>query len=83
MFLTLLIIKILYSTLPTIVDPANILCSDLHVAKISEKIVRWEELAPYFDISREEQEEIRDNLSGQYILQKREMLWRWKQKVVK
>ena len=68
-------------TLAVIADPANIPCSELHIAKISETIVSWEQLSQYFGISHAEQEEIRSNLSCQYLLQKREMLWRWKQKL--
>ena len=56
-------------------------CSDLHIAKISEKVVNWEELAPYFGISPEEEEEIRNDNPRQYLLQKRKMLWKWKQRL--
>ena len=80
-FLTLLYTKTSYSTLAVIADPANIPCSDLHIAKISEKIVNWEELAPYFGISPEEEEEIRNDNPRQYRLQKRKMLWKWKQRL--
>ena len=79
--ITLLYAKTLYFTLAVIADPANIPCSDLHIAKISEKIVNWEELAPYFGISPEEEEEIRNDNPRQYRLQKRKMLWKWKQRL--
>ena len=66
-----------------IADPANIPCSDLHLAKIAEKIMNWEDLAPYFGISPEEEDEIRNDNPRQYRLQKRKMLWKWKAEVGK
>ena len=71
----------LYFALAVIANPARIPCNDLHIAKISEKIVKWEELAPYFGISAEEEEETRNDNPRQYRLQKRKMLWKWKQRL--
>ena len=71
----------LYFTLAVVADPPDIPCSDIHIGKISEEIVNWEELAPYFGVFFAEQEEIRKNRPSQYLLQKREMLWRWKEKL--
>ena len=63
------------------VNAADIPCSDLHIAKISEKIVNWEELAPYFGILSEDEAEIRNDNPHQYHIQKRKMLWKWKQRL--
>ena len=64
------------------VNAADIPCSDLHIAKISEKIVNWEELAPYFGILSEDEVEIRNDNPHQYHIQKRvKMLWKWKQRL--
>ena len=64
----------LHFTFAAIPDPANVPCSDLHISKISEKIVNWEELAQYFGTSPEEEEEIRNDNPRQYRLQKCKML---------
>ena len=54
-------------------------CSELHLEQIVEHIVNWEELAPYFNITEAEQQEIKANVH-QYKLQKRNMLWKWIEK---
>ena len=64
-----------------IVNAGDIPCSDLHIAEISRKFESWEELAPFFGISPEEEEEIRNDNPGQYLPQKRKMLWKWKQRL--
>ena len=56
-------------------------CSDSHIAKMSEKIVEWETLAPSFSISPQEEEEIRRNHCRQYRIQKRTMLLKWREKL--
>ena len=55
-------------------------CSELHLEQISEHIVDWEELAPYFNITEAEQQVIKANHVQQYKVQKREMLWKWMEK---
>ena len=54
--------------------------SQLHLEQIAEHIVDWEELAPYFNITQAEQQEIKANHVHQYKLQKRDMLWKWLEK---
>ena len=49
-------------------------------AKISEVIVNWEELAPYFDLTEAEIQEIRANCTYRYKVQKHHMLWKWAKK---
>ena len=41
----------------------------------------WEELAPHFGISPKEEEDIRNDNPHQYRVQKRKMLWKWKQRL--
>ena len=53
-------------------------CSDIHLAQVAEKIVTWEQHAPYFGLSPAEEEEIKRDHSGHYHLQKRAILWKWK-----
>ena len=55
-------------------------CSSAHIAKFSEYIENWEELAPYFGLTDAEEQEIRGNHSHQYKVQKRKMLWKWVRK---
>ena len=43
--------------------------------------MKREGLAPYFGISSEEEEEIRNDNPRQYHLQNCKMLWKWKQKL--
>ena len=52
-------------------------CSSAHIAKFSENIENWEELAPYFGLTDAEEQEIRGNHAHQYKVQKRKMLWKW------
>ena len=49
-------------------------------AKISEEIVKWEELAPYFGLTEAEVHEIKANCTHQYKEQKHNMLWKWAKK---
>ena len=63
---------------PTALD---VRCSSAHVAKFSEHIEDWEELAPYFSLTEAEQQEIRANHAHQYKVQKRKMLWKWIRKL--
>ena len=49
-------------------------------AKISEVIVNWEELAPYFGLTEAEVQEIKANCTHQYKVQKHNMLWKWAKK---
>ena len=58
-------------------DFLDVRCSELHLERIAEHIVNWEELVPYFNITQAEQQEIKANHLHQYKLQKREMLWKW------
>ena len=55
-------------------------CSDVLFAKISEVIVNWEELAPYFGLTEAEVQEIRVNHTHQCKVQKHVMLWKWASK---
>ena len=79
-FVTLLYTT-LHSTLAVIADPANIPCSDLHIAKISEKIVSRKELTTYFGISPKEEEKIRKNNSRQHHFGKYTALWKERQRL--
>ena len=63
---------------PTALD---VRCSSAHIAKFSEHIEDWEELAPYFGITEAEQQEIRATHALQYKVQKRKMLWKWVRKL--
>ena len=56
-------------------------CSSAHIAKLSEHIEDWEELAPYFGLTEAEQQEIRASHALQYKVQKRKMLWKWVRKL--
>ena len=63
---------------PTALDER---CASAHIAKFSEHIVDWEELAPYFGLTEAEQQEIRASHALQYSVQKRKMLWKWVRKL--
>ena len=63
---------------PTALD---VRCSSAHIAKFSEHIEDWEELAPYFGLTEAEQREIRASHALQYKVQKRKMLWKWVRKL--
>ena len=56
------------------------MCAPFHIAQISERIDNWEELAPYFNLTLAEEQEIRASHAHQYKLQKRKMLWKWVKK---
>ena len=49
-------------------------------AKISEVIVDWEELAPYFGLTEAEVREIKADCTHRYKVQKHNMLWKWAKK---
>ena len=55
-------------------------CSSGHIAKISEHLENWEELAPYFGLTGAEEQEIQANNIHQYEVQKRKMVWKWVRK---
>ena len=55
-------------------------CSDVLFMKISEEIVNWEELAPYFSLTEVEVQTIRVNHAHHYEVQKHVMLWKWASK---
>ena len=59
----------------------DVRCSSAHIAKFSEHIEDWEELAPYFGLTEAEQQEIRASHAVQYKVQKRKMLWKWVRKL--
>ena len=59
----------------------DVRCSSAHIAKLSEHIEDWEELAPYFGLTEAEQQEIRASHALQYKVQKRKMLWKWVRKL--
>ena len=59
----------------------DVRCSSAHIAKFSEHIEDWEELAPYFGLTEAEQQEIRASHVLQYKVQKRKMLWKWVRKL--
>ena len=63
---------------PTALD---VRCSSAHIAKLSEHMEDWEELAPYFGLTEAEQQEIRAIHALQYKVQKRKMLWKWVRKL--
>ena len=65
---------------PTALEP-DVICSPAHIAKLSEHIVEWEKLAPYFGLTEAEQQEIRASHAHQYMVQKRKMLWMWVEKL--
>ena len=65
---------------PTALD---VVCSSAHIAKLSEHIENWEELAPYFGLTAAEEEDIRASHALQYKVQKRKMLWKWVRKLGK
>ena len=52
--------------------------SDKHVAEISRQLVKWEELAPWLELTPAEEEEVKR--SGDYGHQKREFLRTWRQR---
>ena len=54
-------------------------CSSVHIAKISEYIENWKELAPSFGLTPAEEEEIQMS-DCNYKIQKRKMLWKWVRK---
>ena len=41
-------------------------CSFAHIAKISEHIENWQELAPYFGVTEAEEQEILNSHAHQY-----------------
>ena len=55
-------------------------CSSAHIAKISEHIENWQELAPYFGLTEAEEQEILNNHANQFKVQKRKMVWKWVRK---
>ena len=55
-------------------------CSSAHIAKISEHIENWQELAPYFGLTEVEEQEILNNHAHQYKVQKCKMVWKWVRK---
>ena len=59
----------------------DVICSSARIAKFSEHIEDWEELAPYFGLTEAEQQEIRASHAHQYKVQKRKMLWMWVEKL--
>ena len=59
----------------------DVVCPSAHIAKFSEHIEDWEELAPYFSLTEAEQQEIRASHALQYKVQKRKMLWKWVRKL--
>ena len=62
-------------------DALDARCSDpqsaLFLELISQHIVDWEVLAPYFSLTEADQMSIKCDHSAQYKVQKRAMLWRW------
>ena len=52
--------------------------SDTHVAEISRQLVKWEELAPWLELTPAEEEEVKR--SGDYGHQKRDLLRTWRQR---
>ena len=56
----------------------DVICSPAHIAKFSEHIEDWEELAPYFGLTEAEKQEIR---ASHALVQKRKMLWKWVRKL--
>ena len=51
--------------------------SKLFLELISQHIIDWEVLAPYFSLTEPDQKAIKYDHSAQYKVQKRAMLWRW------
>ena len=51
----------------------------ISVASLARKMVSWEEYAPYCGQSQAEEEEIKHD-SQRYVVQKRRMLERWKER---
>ena len=61
----------------------DVICSSAHIAKFSEHIENWKELAPYFGLTAAEEEGIQASHALQYKVQKRKMLWKWVRKLGK
>ena len=53
--------------------------SDIHIAQLAQGMTEWQELAPYFDLSPADEEDIVDRYRGRLPLQKREALRKWKE----
>ena len=62
-------------------DVLDARCNDrqsaLLLELISQHIVDWEALAPYFGLTEADQMAIKQDHSAQYQVQKRAMLWKW------
>ncbi len=54
--------------------------SSLQIEQLVEKMVRWEDFAPFFELSEAEQEEICRNNERNYRAQKRDALNAWRDK---
>ncbi len=53
--------------------------SSLQIEQLVVKMVRWEDFAPFFELSEAEQEEIRRNNERNYQQQKRAALYKWRE----
>ena len=53
-------------------------CSNRFLADVARMITQWQTLAPYFDISRGEEQSIRESFRD-YDKQKQEFLFKWKE----
>ena len=54
-------------------------CKDIDLAKLAEEMVSWEKYAPYCGLSQADEWEIKHD-NPQYVVQKRRMLQRWKER---
>ena len=64
--------------------PHSVLEKHVHISlldEIARDLVEWELLAPSISLTRAEQKEIEENYAGQYYLQKREALRKWRNKL--
>ena len=65
------------------VDNRNLL-KRMHISLLDEiayHLEKWEQLAPFIELSDADQQEIKEDYDHQYRLQKREALRRWRDKV--
>ncbi len=54
--------------------------SSFQIEELAAKMVRWEDFAPFFELSEAEQEEIRMDNERNYRAQKRDALYAWRDK---
>ena len=58
----------------------NLTVSDEHIAEIAKNMTKWQELAPFLNLTKAEEEDIVEQYQCDLPLQKREALQKWKEK---